>query len=194
MTTATLDPAAPDGENGWYVSPVSVALDAVDEGSGVAGTEYRLDGGAWTAYSEPFTVGADGEHLVEFRSTDSAGNVEEAGSVPVRVDRTAPTATCSATPSRLFPPNQMLRDISIDVQVRDAGSGAGGFTLVGVTSSDPGVASDIAGWDVGTADTAGQVRAAIRRNERVYRIGYEVRDAAGNTAGCEGVVTAAKRP
>ena len=50
VTTATLDPAAPDGENGWYVSPVSVALDAVDEGSGVAGTEYRLDGGAWTAY------------------------------------------------------------------------------------------------------------------------------------------------
>ena len=58
VTTATLDPAAPDGENGWYVSPVSVALDAVDEGSGVAGTEYRLDGGAWTAYSAPFTVGA----------------------------------------------------------------------------------------------------------------------------------------
>ena len=88
----------------------------------------------------------------------------------------------------------MLRDISGRRAGEDAGSGAGGFTLVGVTSSDPGVAPTSPGWDVGTADTAGQVRAAIRRNERVYRIGYEVRDAAGNTAGCEGVVTAAKRP
>ena len=87
-----------------------------------------------------------------------------------------------------------MRDVSVDVQVSDAGSGAGGFTLIGVTSSDPGVADDIAGWDVGTADTAGQLRAAIRRNDRVYRIGYEVRDAAGNTAGCEAVVTATRRP
>jgi hypothetical protein len=83
--------------------------------------------------------------------------------------------------------------VTVDVQVGDATSGAAGFTLTGVTSTDPGVQDDIAGWDVGTADTAGQLRAAVRRNDRVYRIAYSVRDAAGNTAGCEAVVTATRR-
>ena len=41
----------------------------------------RWTGARGPRTAEPFTVGGDGEHLVEFRSTDSAGNVEEVGSV-----------------------------------------------------------------------------------------------------------------
>jgi hypothetical protein len=45
-------------------------------GSGVAGTEYSLDGAAFRPYAGPFTVSSPGGHLVEYRSIDAAGNRE----------------------------------------------------------------------------------------------------------------------
>ena len=53
-------------------------LAGVDDTSGVAGTEVRIDGGDWVAYGEPVTVTGTGAHMVEYRSTDVAGNAEEA--------------------------------------------------------------------------------------------------------------------
>ena len=46
--------------------------------SGVTATEYRIDGGDWLPYLGPFFVGTFGPHTLEFRSTDAAGNVEDA--------------------------------------------------------------------------------------------------------------------
>jgi PKD repeat protein len=85
-TTATLDPARPDKKDGTYKVPVRVTLSAADDaGSGVAATEYRVDGGAWTAYSAPFTVSRNGTHVVEYRSTDRAGNVESVRSATLKI-------------------------------------------------------------------------------------------------------------
>ena len=52
--------------------------------------EYRLDGGAWTTYSAPVAVSAAGEHTVEYRATDVAGNVSAVRSVSFKVDAAAP--------------------------------------------------------------------------------------------------------
>lgn len=95
-TTISLDPALPDGANGWYVSPVTVILTAEDDpgGSGVASTEYRLDGGPWQPYVGPFTLSTDGITTVEARSTDNAGNVESPGpQATVQIDQIAPTVS-----------------------------------------------------------------------------------------------------
>jgi len=74
--------------------PVQVMLAADDDdGSGVALTEYDLDGSGWQTYTAPFTVSADGEHTVQYRSTDVAGNVEAAKSVSFRIDSTPPVVT-----------------------------------------------------------------------------------------------------
>ncbi|MBB5788621.1 OmpL47-type beta-barrel domain-containing protein [Jiangella mangrovi] len=63
--------------DGQYTNP-TVTLAADDSwGSGVAKTEYRIDGGAWTTYTAPFRIRAYGEHTVEFRSVDANGNTEE---------------------------------------------------------------------------------------------------------------------
>lgn len=63
--------------DGQYTNP-TVTLDADDSwGSGVAQTQYRIDGGAWTTYGEPFRIRAHGEHAVEYRSVDANGNTEE---------------------------------------------------------------------------------------------------------------------
>jgi hypothetical protein len=83
VTTHALSPAAPDGFEGAYIRPVTVTLTAADGagGSGVALTEYALDGGGWQPYTAPVTVAAPGQHTVAYRSTDAAGNVETAKQV-----------------------------------------------------------------------------------------------------------------
>jgi len=61
--------------SGPYTTRSSFVVSASDAGSGVARTEYRIDGGAWTSYGEPFSLPA-GEHAIGYRSVDRVGNVE----------------------------------------------------------------------------------------------------------------------
>jgi methionine-rich copper-binding protein CopC/chitodextrinase len=93
-----LTPAAPDGQHGWYVSPVTVELNATDATSGINYTMYRIDGGNWTAYNLPFIVTADGTHLLEYYTVDMAGHVT-AGNVTFSIDRTPPTVYHGLTPA-----------------------------------------------------------------------------------------------
>ncbi|MET8161644.1 ThuA domain-containing protein [Sphaerisporangium sp. NPDC005289] len=99
VTSATTDPAQPD--SGWFTEPAQVTLTAADEekGSGVDRTEYQLDGGAWTAYTEAIVVSGDGAHTLAYRSADKAGNVEDAKTLEVKVDTTAPTTTAASAPA-----------------------------------------------------------------------------------------------
>ncbi|MBM7518695.1 family 78 glycoside hydrolase catalytic domain [Nocardioides nitrophenolicus] len=54
-----------------------LALTAEDALSGVATTRYRIDGGAWQrADDSPVQVEGYGDHVVEYASTDLAGNTE----------------------------------------------------------------------------------------------------------------------
>nr|WP_233520407.1 chitobiase/beta-hexosaminidase C-terminal domain-containing protein [Prauserella sp. PE36] len=91
-----------DGD-GNYVGSATVSVTAVDEGSGVHGVEYALDGGEFTAYTEPVEVAAEGEHTVRFRATDHAGNTSQPGSVTFTVvpgqqeDTTPPVVTAQLT-------------------------------------------------------------------------------------------------
>ena len=88
--------------DGWYTGPATVTLTAADEagGSGVASTEYQLDGATdWTAYTAPVPVTGDGAHEVRFRSTDEAGNVEATKTVAVKIDATAPVTSATFAPA-----------------------------------------------------------------------------------------------
>lgn len=89
--TAATTPAAPDGQNGWYTSNVSVVVTSADSTSGLASTEVSVDNGPWTAYTDPVSV-PDGSHVVAYRATDKAGNVFTAN-LPVRKDTAAPLTT-----------------------------------------------------------------------------------------------------
>lgn len=78
VTTLTATPGA--GIEG--ADSASLAFAATDATSGVATTSYRLDGGPWTEVgSSPVPVTGFGDHVVEFASTDQAGNAE-----PLRVE------------------------------------------------------------------------------------------------------------
>jgi hypothetical protein len=84
-TTHTLDRRA-DGS-------VRVTLAAVDDatGGGVAATEYRIGAGAPATYEGPFTLTSPGEHVVEYRSRDRAGNVEPPQLLRVSIAGPPPT-------------------------------------------------------------------------------------------------------
>jgi hypothetical protein len=89
-TTAELRPPSP-GAGGIYRGAVTLSLSPAD-GAAVSGvparaTEFRVNRGAWTPYSHPFTVTALGAHLVEYRSSDAAGNVEAIKSVTFAIAR-----------------------------------------------------------------------------------------------------------
>jgi photosystem II stability/assembly factor-like uncharacterized protein len=103
------DSAAPatlldDGYSTWSNSDVRVPLVAGDiGGSGLAGTEYRIDGA--TAWREGSTVEVpapadhsnDGAHTVYYRSHDNAGNVEQTEIMGVGVDTMGPACSVYRT-------------------------------------------------------------------------------------------------
>ncbi|GAB7046263.1 OmpL47-type beta-barrel domain-containing protein [Catenuloplanes indicus] len=76
--SGTQDPA------GDYVGSATVTVTAADN-QGVAGIEYQVDDTSWTPYSAPVTVTAPGDHSVQFRATDTSGNVSATGSVQFTV-------------------------------------------------------------------------------------------------------------
>ncbi|MDH3976294.1 MAG: Ig-like domain-containing protein [Deltaproteobacteria bacterium] len=84
------NPKFDDGRGNFYVTAsTEYTLTATDKLSGAASTEYRIDGGPWTAYA-PFTIAAEGSHLIEYRSADNVGNMEGVKSLFVIVDNTPP--------------------------------------------------------------------------------------------------------
>jgi len=90
VTTCTLDPDAPDGDNGWYVSDVTVTLKATDDMSGVNATYYKINGGEWETYDSPFVIWEDGEYMIEYYSVDYEGNIEDVQSSSLDIDQTPP--------------------------------------------------------------------------------------------------------
>ena len=81
-------------DSAWHTGPVTVKFKASDSLSGVALTQYQLDGGAWTS-GTALTVSAVGAHTVAYRSRDKAGNIETAKTCQVNIG-TSFTVTATA--------------------------------------------------------------------------------------------------
>jgi len=99
VTSYALEPATPDGENGWYVSDVEVTLDAVDPisheiSSGVDIIQYKVDGGTTQTIIGPhgtFVVDTDKDNLpIEYWSIDKVGNSETHHTITIDMDQTVP--------------------------------------------------------------------------------------------------------
>ncbi|MGQ9457745.1 MAG: OmpL47-type beta-barrel domain-containing protein [Anaerolineae bacterium] len=77
------------GDNGWFHSDVTVTLTVTDTASGADRTWYRVDSGPWQEGTS-FVVRGEGQHLVQFRSSDLAGNLEPVQEGAVGIDVTPP--------------------------------------------------------------------------------------------------------
>jgi PKD repeat protein len=130
LTTAQF---APPNDDGWNNHAVPVTLSAADAASGVARTEYTVDGGPWTPYTEPVNVTGDGMHTVKYRSVDNAGNAETDKAATIKIDGTAPTVLVSGIANgQIYGDSQDLR---ISWQAMDATSGV--RTLTGSLDGNP---------------------------------------------------------
>jgi hypothetical protein len=149
VTTAVITPAA--NVAGWNRTDVVVTLSATDDISGVARTEYTLDGVGPTEATGPIPITAEGIHTLQYHSIDRSQNVESTKQIIVRIDKTPPEEMITYDP----------RSHLIVVTGRDALSGVnpGVLSAISVTPST---------WTNFGSDTA---------EIRVYR----VLDLAGNS-------------
>jgi hypothetical protein len=134
-TSIALSPVAPNGRNGWYVSPVDVVVSAVDD-AGVATTRCALDppsppkSFAAIPAACPFAgdgsaVGGDGQHTVYAASLGALGTTEPPTSATFKIDTSPPTVTCSPPPSFTLRGSGGL----VAAEVSDAISGAAQATV-----------------------------------------------------------------
>jgi len=99
VTTHSLNPSLPNGNNGWYVSNVTITLNANDSMSEVNVTKYKIDDGNWKKYDKAFIISEEGEHTIKYYSIDSAGNEEDQKEINIKIDKTKPVTTHSLNPS-----------------------------------------------------------------------------------------------
>jgi hypothetical protein len=76
------------GENGWYVSDVTVEI---IKPSWAKFTYYSIGDGSWQEYEEPFEVCEDAVHNLRYYSVDYYGNGEDMNSTELYIDQTPPT-------------------------------------------------------------------------------------------------------
>jgi beta-xylosidase len=175
-TTATVDPAEPSGDGGWYTGPVRVTLESEDEegGSGVETTEYRIDGGAWEPYTgDAFTVDTDGAHTVQFRAMDRAGNLETQQELSLKIDATAPTLDAELSPE--LPAGGEWYDRPVELTL-DAFDGSGS----GVEATE---------YAIGDGAWQAYDGSVTFDDEGTYEVRYRATDVAGNEAAAEQPLT-----
>ena len=175
------------GDNGFYTGPVTVRLSATDpdDAASTLVTQYSLNGSPFVnGTSIPLT--ADGSDTIRFRSIDPAGNIENANTLVVNIDRTAPTLSVSANPTRLWPPNGKLVPVTVTGTVGDNFFGVGSTVTYRVRDEygrvQPRGTATVA--PNGTFSFTVDLQAARRgfdRNDRQYTILVTAVDQAGNS-------------
>src|SRR5205085_2858230 len=125
--TVRIDTMAPvttdNAPAGWSSSAVTVTLTGTDASSGVASTQYKVDGAATFTTGTSVSIPApadhsnDGSHTITYRSTDAAGNVATSKTATARIDTVAPATTDNA------PAGWSASAVTVTLAATDASSG-----------------------------------------------------------------------
>lgn len=99
-TSISYDPYYIDEDIQIFVSSDTLfQLSTVDDISGMAHCYYRINGEAWSEYTNSFSlVGSDGNYLIEYYSIDHNGNEEDIKLLNVMLDTEAPDTEISYSP------------------------------------------------------------------------------------------------
>ena len=85
--TTSAQAAGTQGNNGWYLSNVTLTLTAQDSGSGVLQTLYSVDNGeSYQPYTNPLIINTNGVNKVFYFSRDNAGNAESPKEFDVNIN------------------------------------------------------------------------------------------------------------
>jgi len=133
-----------------------------------------------------------GTHNVTLDAIDMAGEHDTASTEIVVADTTPPVLSLSLTPALLWPPNHRLVEVTAQIVVAEACSGAT-FDLATVTSNEPddapgGGDGHTTGDIAGAGDVPGDTALLLRAERsgagagRVYTVTYLATDGAGNSS------------
>jgi len=154
----SLSVPVPNGQNGWFISPVTISATSSDTVSGVASTQVKIDSGAWQA--GPLTVTTQGGHTAQALATDRAGNSATSSAASFKLDSVAPDLAVSA-PAADGQNGWYVTAPSISVSGSDATSGLAAAELQVGSGS----------WQAGGATLS---------IDGSYTINYRAQDNAGN--------------
>lgn len=150
-TTLILSPTLPNGENGWYKTPVQVSFTAVDNsgGVGVAETRYEINNNhQYVLYSGPFTLSTEGVNTIRYYSTDGMGNPELMQTAQIKIDLTPPVVTVTTDQQQYT----RVQPFVVHYSGYDPEPGSGLATLTGMFNGQN-VANnqsiDMFWWDLG---------------------------------------------
>jgi PKD repeat protein len=160
-----------EGDNGWYITPVEVALLAKDDTSGIQSTRYKIDDGSLGEYYSKFVL-TDGEHSIDFYSMDNAGNSEGKNSVNVKIDTVEPYSKLVIISGAKGENDWYISDVRFDVESSDVGSGIES-EYIRIKGADTVSAST-------DSDDPWQTPPARIDAEGVYTVEFYARDKAGN--------------
>ncbi|MEV4765466.1 plastocyanin/azurin family copper-binding protein, partial [Micromonospora chokoriensis] len=126
--TVTATVAGDQDPDGNYLGAATVTVTATDADSGVETVEYQVDDTSFTPYTEPVRVTAVGDHSVQFRATDQAGNTSAVGSVSFRIvepgeEDTAPPEVKAALAGDRDGDGNYVGTATATLTATDAGSG-----------------------------------------------------------------------
>jgi hypothetical protein len=138
--TVRVDVTAPVNDTptvptGWRKTAYTVHVAGSDgSGSGVAGVEVMVDGGAVTTTPD-VTITGDGEHTLETRIVDNVGHKSDWRSETIKIDTALPTAALTC------PAGWNARAVSCTVTANGGLSGVGAITA----SRDGGAYAEVTG-------------------------------------------------
>ncbi|HEV2395335.1 MAG TPA: alpha-amylase family glycosyl hydrolase [Candidatus Sulfotelmatobacter sp.] len=185
--------------NGWInASPVTVSLSATDSGSGVQQLRYWINNGAVTVVagsSASTQISGQGTNSVGLRALDNAGNISSLVSQPVNIDLTPPSASVSASPSSLWPPNGKMVSVTVSGAITDSLSGVNPSTAAFSVVDEYGTVQPNGPVTLGSGGSYAftvSLQASRNGNDmdgRQYTITVSAQDFAGNVGSAATVVT-----
>lgn len=159
-TTATLTPSPT--ASGWFDQAVTVNLEVADDREGTT-TYYSRNQGEEAVYTGPVTITEEGVSLLRYYSKDAAGNIEEAKTMEIKLDTTAPSAVLTAS-GKPIQDLQLSDRVQLQLVSSDAGSGVVSEQL----------------WLNGQSIANGATIVASELGVGEHVLSYQVKDAAGH--------------
>jgi len=181
------------GENGWHISNVTVTFTSVDPGTSPSGVDKiyyslgELDPNdpdfiklLYYTYdpANPPVIQLEGVATVYYYAVDNAGNKEGEKSATIKIDKTLPMVSITATPATIWPPNKKQVAVKINGSAADAVSGMASknfgfkdeYNEVNASVTDFGQTINVVAWRNGD-DMDG----------RLYTVSVSAKDQAGLT-------------
>lgn len=161
VTSAALSEVPND--HGWFNRGVVLALTTDNQGSGEVTTKYAINGGTEAVYTGPVSITTEGINTVRYYSVGTNGLVEEAKSIEVKVDLTAPSAVLTQSGKAVG--DVLEQDVlKFELASSDTGSGVAAQQL----------------WVDGREIQSGQTVYAKDLGVGAHTVNYVVADLAGN--------------